>query len=122
MKVLSWNIRGGLKETAWDHLTILLKEHNPDLILLVETHLNEENSLLCINKFGHNWSGLFVAAEGRSGGIVFVWKKLYYEAKLLFSCDQLMNILIQPLNKQPWLLSGIYASNIPKERSILWKF
>ncbi|WOL15095.1 hypothetical protein Cni_G23876 [Canna indica] len=88
MKILSWNIRGDFKEVAWDHLDILLKDHKPDIVLLVETHLNEDNSKRCTRKFGKDWAGEFVASEGRSGGIILVWKTNHLDAKILFSYNQ----------------------------------
>ncbi|WOL17012.1 hypothetical protein Cni_G25800 [Canna indica] len=122
MKILSWNIRGGLKEDAWNHLNILLKHHKHDITLLVETHLNDENSLTCIKKFGSSWPGTYVAGDVRAGGIVLVWKNGLMNIQMLYSCSQVINALVTPIRGSPWLLSGIYASNCPKERGCLWKF
>ncbi|WOL03768.1 hypothetical protein Cni_G12488 [Canna indica] len=41
-----------------------------------------------------------------------------------FSTELVMviNALVTPIRGSPWLLSGIYASNCPKEMGCLWKF
>ncbi|WOK96905.1 hypothetical protein Cni_G05613 [Canna indica] len=80
--------------TAWNHLRVLIDNHRPDLVLPVEIHLNDQCSLDCIKKFGTNWKGVYVAGDGRAGGLVL----------------------------EPWLLSGVYASNNPAKRQILWEF
>ncbi|WOK95118.1 hypothetical protein Cni_G03825 [Canna indica] len=53
---------------AWNYLNMLLKNHSPDFILLVETHTDEENSILCIKKLGSSWDGIYISGNGRSGG------------------------------------------------------
>ncbi|WOK97061.1 hypothetical protein Cni_G05769 [Canna indica] len=33
-----------------------------------------------------------------------------------------MNVMVYPKNNRPWMLSGLYASNVADERRVLWKF
>ncbi|WOL01302.1 hypothetical protein Cni_G10018 [Canna indica] len=101
---------------------MLMDKNSPDIILLAETHLNEDNSLVCIRKFGSNWSGIFVAGVGRSGGILLVWKTKFCKVNKIFECNQLLNAMVFPNNSKPWLLSGVYVSNKPAERTLLWSF
>ncbi|WOL14805.1 hypothetical protein Cni_G23586 [Canna indica] len=115
-------IRGDLKDKAWDHLRVLLKENKPNMVLLVETHLNEENSLICISKFGEQWAEILVVDTGRSEGIILVWKKNEIDVKKVFECKQCLNAVIYPKNGKPWMMTGIYASNCPSERLTLWNF
>ncbi|WOL20449.1 hypothetical protein Cni_G29254 [Canna indica] len=96
-----------------------MEENKPDMVLLVETHLNKENSIACIRKFSCNWTGCFVEGDGRSDGLVLVWR---IEAKQVFCCNQIINAIILQKDKKPWLLSGVYASNKSEERQLLWEF
>ncbi|WOL07227.1 hypothetical protein Cni_G15965 [Canna indica] len=104
MKLLSWNIRGGLKISGWDYLTILKKKYNFDMILLLETHLDEENSQYCIKKLGQKWTGSFVPGNGRAGGILFAWKIEFCEAKLkLGLAKKIGNGVDTDIMGDPWI-------------------
>ncbi|WOL04220.1 hypothetical protein Cni_G12941 [Canna indica] len=121
MKMLSWNIRGGLKASGWDYLTLIMKEQNPDMILLLETHLDEANSQICMLRFGKTWEGLHVAGNGRSGGIIFMWKSAFFAVKEIYKCSQMINVTISYNHSEPWLFTGLYASTSSKERKKLWE-
>ncbi|WOL16676.1 hypothetical protein Cni_G25464 [Canna indica] len=121
MKLLSWNIRGGLKASGWDYLFVLLKKHSMDLVLLVETHLDDVNSILCIKRFGNSWEGDYVPGNGRSRGIILVWKRNFYKVSNLFCCNQAIHVSVSYKNSKPWLLTGLYASNSKEERLLLWE-
>ncbi|WOL14017.1 hypothetical protein Cni_G22797 [Canna indica] len=92
-----------LKDSGWDYLFVLLKKHNLDLVLLVESHLDDVNSALCIRRFGDLWDGDYVPGNGRSDGIILVWKRNLYKMS------------------DPWLLTGLYASDCKEERLLLWE-
>ncbi|WOL11190.1 hypothetical protein Cni_G19952 [Canna indica] len=118
----SGELKGGLKASRWDYLQLLIKENNSDMILLLETHLDNDNSGLCIRKFGSDWSGIHMPGDGRSKGIIMVWKHCFMEVGLIYRCNQTIHVSVSYKNGLPWLFTGIYASTIAKERAILWDF
>ncbi|WOL07231.1 rRNA methyltransferase [Canna indica] len=87
-----------------------------------ETHLNEEHSQICIKKFGNNWSGLYMPGDGRSRGIIIVWKIEVMKVMLLYKCSQTVHVTISPKGGKPWLFTSIYASTSASERTTLWRF
>ncbi|WOK97755.1 hypothetical protein Cni_G06463 [Canna indica] len=90
------------------------------MILLLKTHLDEANSHLCMSRFGKAWKGLFVAGNGRCGGIIFMWKDDLLSVKEVYKCTQMINVTISYNHSEPWLFTGLYASTNSKERKELW--
>ncbi|WOL14469.1 hypothetical protein Cni_G23249 [Canna indica] len=104
----------------WDYLTLLTKKHKLDMILLLETHLEKENSEWCIKKLGNNWSGTFVPGNGRAEGIIFAWRNDDFKVKNIYSCSQAMHLSVCKKGCKPWVFLGIYTSNNIKRRKLLW--
>ncbi|WOL04777.1 F-box protein [Canna indica] len=76
------------------------------MVLLVETHLNDEQSDVCIRKSGNNWEGISELGNGRSRGMVLVWKKNTMKMELIYKCSQTIHVAICRSGGKPWLLTG----------------
>ncbi|WOK92193.1 hypothetical protein Cni_G00884 [Canna indica] len=98
------------------------QEHRPEIVLLVETHLDEENAKLCLKKFGNGWEGIIVPGDGRSRGMVLAWRSICVEVSLVYKCSQTIHAVVRSSRGKLWLLTGVYASNDAKERMVLWQF
>ncbi|XP_059078035.1 uncharacterized protein LOC131876613 [Cryptomeria japonica] len=73
MKTLSWNVRGC---NAPDKIRLIkrcLDQVRPDILLLQETKIKEEDFSLFSRKF-QSWNCSLVGAQGASGGLAMLWK------------------------------------------------
>ncbi|WOK94328.1 hypothetical protein Cni_G03030 [Canna indica] len=73
-------------------------------------------------KFGPDWNGLFMPGDGRAGGLVIAWKTKVMDIKLIHKCSQAIHVSVCLQGKEPWFLTGIYASTCPEERKVLWQY
>lgn len=73
MKIMSWNCRGLQQAAAVRALLSVQKRRNPDVMFLMETHLDKYPvECLCRPiKMDHNIS---VRSDGRSSGLIHFWK------------------------------------------------
>ncbi|WOK93981.1 hypothetical protein Cni_G02682 [Canna indica] len=113
--------RGGLKTEGCDYLNLLMKEQKTEILILVETHVDEEGSDICIKRLGKAWEGCYVAGNGRTRGIIIAWVAEKFKIIPVYKCKEMIHAMVYGKNEEPWLLIGIYASNEGKERMILWE-
>lgn len=74
MNLVSWNCRGMGSSLKANAVRDLLKAELPDILLLQETKINEQDfqNYLKNNK---TYEGIAVSASGASGGIGTIWDK-----------------------------------------------
>ena len=73
MKTLSWNVRGC---NAPDKIRLIKRcfdQTKPDLVMLQETKIKEEDFMAFKNKF-KRWECLLSGANGASGGMAILWR------------------------------------------------
>lgn len=74
MKVLSWNARGLGNPRGFCTLQDLLKREAPDLVFLQKTKVSASYFITYMLSYGFP-NCLAVHCEGKSGGLVLMWKK-----------------------------------------------
>ncbi|WOK93203.1 hypothetical protein Cni_G01897 [Canna indica] len=121
MKIISWNIRGARKKTANDYLWSLVRRFNVEVILLLETHLVEEEAENYLKWRKRVWDGEAVYSNGRSGGMILLWKKDAIKGKVVFKDSQSINCIFEKDCGKCFLFTGIYASTNIKMRGCLCK-
>ncbi|KAH1108543.1 hypothetical protein J1N35_012311 [Gossypium stocksii] len=72
MKTISWNICRLESPRALRRLRHLLKQHNPQMVFLMETKLNKK----CMEKVRRSYgfmNGIEVEADGSRSGLCLAW-------------------------------------------------
>ncbi|KAF8390857.1 hypothetical protein HHK36_023156 [Tetracentron sinense] len=119
MKLVVWNGRGAGGKTFLRNLKELIRMHDPQILVLMETRIGEEKAVSVISKL--HFSGSFrVDAQGYSGGIWLLWKKELITVEVLSSNSQLIHTLIRHTHSEDWLFTAVYASPNPQIRTNLW--
>lgn len=71
MKILLWNCRGARSVNFMNNLRALIETHNPTVLALVETRMEDHNNLLQALDFT---DVIQAPAKGFSGGLAMFWK------------------------------------------------
>ncbi|KAL7201936.1 hypothetical protein ACSBR1_033598 [Camellia fascicularis] len=119
MKMLVWNCRGGGNSVFKRTLRELLKNHNPTIIVLMETKV----SLSSMGPFFNNLSfttSTFVDPVGKCGGLWLLWDPFKMTVMALDANPQVIYAKIKCDHFLNWILSAVYANPNPKNRDTLW--
>lgn len=118
MNFLIWNCRGSTSTEFRMTFRQLLDFHRPTLVVLLETHRANHQSMP--NEF-HFSNVASVPAEGRAGGISILWHADLLNVTDVACTPQEIHCMIQ-VSRSPnkWLFSAIYAHNDISSKSLLW--
>ncbi|XP_075473358.1 uncharacterized protein LOC142504367 [Primulina tabacum] len=117
MSCIVWNARGLGNQRAFRELQRLIAEKNTSLIFLCETKLRDFN---CKSwKVVLGFSGLFVVnCEGRSGGLILLWKEPLNVTVLSYSSGHIDSIVRH--GEKRWRFTGFYGHPEANNRHISW--
>ena len=73
MKILSWNARGLGNPRAFRQLCLLVQQHYPHVLFIMETKL-DSNVVTRFRNVLHFSNGLEVSRVGFGGGLLLLWK------------------------------------------------
>jgi exonuclease III len=73
MQIVSWNCRGLSSKNKEEALRDLTRLARPEVLLIQETKLEEEDLLRASNLFWKKGPAQAVSARGASGGIATLW-------------------------------------------------
>lgn len=121
MKILFWNIRGAAKSSATNHLSSLMREHKIDVVVLLETRLDDKSMHSVPHMFRRGWFSKCIPSVGLSGGIIALWRKSLSQVDFVASSSQLISGVISEGNDVPWIVGGVYAKCSAHGRRDLWK-
>ncbi|XP_026410726.1 uncharacterized protein LOC113305951 [Papaver somniferum] len=119
MKILSWNSQGFLGRDTRDHLLYLNNLHNPDIIFICETKINE-NRIMRLSNFLGMPNKIFVPSVGITGGLLYLWKYgfslnvVYQDEKIIYS-----RVTNDPCKKE-WYLTCMYGTPYTHEKVAQW--
>ena len=80
MKVLSWNCRGLGSKSKEAAMTDLISIHQPDILLIQETKMEEDVFLQVSLKFWKKRGKAAISSRGASRGIGTLWDDKKFEA------------------------------------------
>ncbi|KAL5548196.1 hypothetical protein UlMin_003427 [Ulmus minor] len=119
MIALAWNCRGLGQPSALRELIALVRESNPDILMLMETKLLESDmkSRLRSVRF---MNFVYVPPVGLSGGLCIAWRD-HVDLEPVSISRNLISCLVfsNPL-ASPWLLSTIYGPIRSREKRLFW--
>lgn len=118
--ILIWNCRGARKKTTGNYLRHLVTDHEVEFIGLVETKV-EIFSRLDIDKLvGRHWEFIQQPANGKSGGILLLWKSNSMSFSVLSQMEQCIIGLLTNSNGASWGIATVYGHKDPYQRRLLW--
>ena len=120
MNFIIWNSRGALKPNFQGHIRNLVQEHNPAILVVMETKLGGDKAKEITDKMPFD-GAIHTNTIGFSGGLWLLWNSDFVEVELLAKTEQEIHIEVQVRNSRlTWLFSTIYTSLRSEERSIFW--
>ncbi|KAK5775494.1 hypothetical protein PVK06_043390 [Gossypium arboreum] len=114
MKIICWNCRGVGNPATVRDLKQLLVAIDPDIIFLCETKINA-NRFDSVRRKCRMEGCLAVNADGKSGGLVMIWKESKKVEIQTYSSNHI-DSLIHVENDSPIRFTGFYGNADPNKR------
>lgn len=120
MRILCRNCRGLGSPQAIQILRCLIRQHNPELVFLMETKLRSNQ--FSRNKFNWNYYGVFsVDAVGRSGGLALFWSQGVNLSLVSYSQNHITAHIFSFNVEYEWTFIGFYGKPKSEDRWKSWK-
>ena len=120
MKIICWNVQG-TKKSQLRHKVGFNRTIKPDILILLETLVNGQNTDLIINQLGYRYSSTIppinhMGAFGSSGMNENV------DVSIIAKETRIMHCLVHDkLNAKECLLSAVYASARENQKDTFWE-
>ena len=112
----AWNMRGFNMSCKHEAVRSWIHIEKPSFGCLIETRVQQENHLKCLNVTMPGWNSLTNYDYHRLGRIWFCWSNKVVVTKLHMS-SQIITCAIQiPETREQFICSAVYASNCMIER------
>lgn len=119
LKIISWNVRGVVKDGFRANFDLVYNLHRPDIMFLLETHASIDVS----NRIGRNLgfpNQVFCASLGASGGIWMLFDGGNIDVEILSVYYQCIHAKISRAGMQSWVLSGAYVKPTRTAKDLFW--
>lgn len=121
MKCISWNCWGLRNPKAVQELCNLVKQEGPDVVLVMETKINDKRVQRMKSILGF-YGCVAVSSEGLSGGIGLFWTTEVLLNLIHFSKSHTDVTGRRKDGDTPvWRLTGFYGEPRPEDRHITWR-
>jgi len=121
MKVISWNCRGLGSKGREEAMIDLISLHQPDILLIQETKLEETAFLQISKKFWKKNGAAALSSRGASGGIGTLWDDRKYDVMdTKISSHWILTVLRQINTNTLVSIFNIYAPNSYGEKTNCW--
>jgi exonuclease III len=118
MKLLSYNSRGLQKATAVTALVDIHKRHDPDVIFLMETHLDKFPAECLRKRLMMDYKEV-VKSDGRKGGLLLLWKKEVV-LSLRYKTNNYIDVFIGCGQENIWRFTGFYGEPRWSDKHLSW--
>ena len=121
MNIIIWNSRGALKPNFQGHIRDLVQEHDPAILVVMETKLGGDRAKAITDRLPLD-GAIHTDTIGYSGGLWLLGNSDIVEVELLAKTEQEIHAEVKVRNSRlTWLFLAIYASPRSEERCILWE-
>ncbi|KAJ0967671.1 hypothetical protein J5N97_024588 [Dioscorea zingiberensis] len=120
VKVLCWNCRGLSNGKTISRIKSLLRNHQPDIVCLVETRADEKRTINFCDKFRRMWEWAAIPARGMSGGIITLWKQGVGLVTPIANSRFSLHLVLTTERPKEWILSVVYNAQSVHLQKNLW--
>ena len=120
MNIIAWNCRGALKPEFQNHVRELVQNHNPVMLIVMETRVGGDKAKAIIDRLPFD-EAIHTETIGYAGGLWLLWNADMVVVSPLTTTEQEIHVTVKvrPSNTQCFLFV-VYASLRFNERCILW--
>lgn len=119
MNAITWNCRGVGSKSFPGLIRDSKVKYEASLFFLLETHISGDRRNEIIRRMG--FDGMFVSeAQGHLGGIWCLWDTSAWTVVVQFASRQLVHLLANKNNEEPWFIKAVYGSPHRTLRQSLW--
>ncbi|KAA3489018.1 reverse transcriptase [Gossypium australe] len=119
MKNICWNVRGLGSPRAVRRLRHLNKQHNPRIVFLLETKLDQKRMERARKSYGFI-NGIDIEADGTRGGLCLAWKCDIEVTLKNFSKWHIDTTVKDGSIQEEWRFTGFYGSPYLKDKNFAW--
>lgn len=121
MSIIYWNVRGAASKAFLRNARELIRTHNPSIFVVAEPRISGDRADRQIANLGFPNSTKY-DARGFSGGIWVLSDDSIGNVTVIGKRPQIITLLIEKHEEEPWILSAVYASPTSSVREELWIF
>ena len=116
MNILVWNCRGTLKPNFQNHVKELARNHNPVVLVVMETRIGGDKAKEITDRLPFN-GVIHMEMIGFAGGIWLLWNSDRVEVVQLANTEQEIHVEVKVLlSNLSWIFTAAYASPRYDER------
>ena len=120
MKVICWNIQGAKKSQLRHEVGFINRTIKPDILILLETLVNCQNTDLIINQLGYRFSST-IPPVNHTGGIWLLWNDDNVDVSVVAKETRIIHCLVHDkLTAKECLLSAVYAPARENHKDAFW--
>lgn len=120
MNIIVWNCRGARKPSFQSHVKELMRNHNPAILVVMETRVGSDRARKITNKLPFA-NAYHTETIGYAGGLWMLWNSDRVDITQMSSTEQEIHAIVKvPNSHLNWLFTAVYASPRSAERHILW--
>ena len=120
MKIIIWNCRGVLKPSFQNRVRELVQNHNPAILVVMETRVGGERAREITNRLPFD-GAVHTDTIRYAGGLWVLWNSNRVDISQLSNTEQEVHIAIKVrFSNASWLLSVMYASPRGAKRQVMW--
>ncbi|XP_057746094.1 uncharacterized protein LOC130965343 [Arachis stenosperma] len=114
------NIRLGAASNAFRRtFKEIIRQHKPDISILLETKCSGENANNVIRQIGFN-NYIWEEAQGFAGGIWICWNRVDLNISIVEFHAQFIHTKIQEDGKKEWFFTAVYTNPHYQMRRLIW--
>ena len=120
MNIIIWNSRSSLKPNFQKYVNELAHNHNPAIMVVMETKIGGDQAKAIINKLPFD-RAIYFDTIGYARGLWLLWNSDRVEVSLISKTEQEIHATVKVCASDfSWILSTVYACPRFEERSIIW--
>jgi len=121
MKIVCWNVQGARKSQLRLEVGFINRIIKPDILILLETMVNEQDANLIITNLGFSHYDT-IPTENHCGGIWCLWNPINVDVSILVKESRAIHCQIKDnvKNKQ-CLLTAVYALAQERHKDAFWQ-